>query len=281
MNNNQGEKIKVVPTNGGDKTPSFVVANSADKQNAGLANAQQKQASLDGKRAADYQKGSIGSRSSGSGISSSGGGSSSLGANAQSQRETEALEKKNAQRAMDNAKRDVANVKMAVAKEGIKKMAASKGIPEGVAEKALNSKMGNKLLEQALNKGKPLPLRAAEGANKALNKAGERSMGKDESEKTTEEKSDEREAKETQAGEISFNIPMRVLKWIIIIGPMVTILLFFFILVLAALNDEKSSSMIISGMVSDKEGRQLIKDVAFGTGTNTGRGTSGKTVTNS
>ncbi len=235
MNNQSIPKISN-SGNGGAKTPSLS-ANTGEKNNVKMANInKQKSSTPSGKRAEDYK-------------------------NSLSNNKNEAAKQR-----VNNLKNNMNNLKKFAAKEGIKKAAAAYGVPEPVVGNLLNSKLGDKLIDEALKKGDPAaalePLKkvgkGAIDASKKINDA----FGL-ESEKSSDQKSDEREAEKVNNGEITFEFSGKTIKYLAIIAPVCFALLMFVMIVVVAISDDKASSMILAGLSSDERGAILDQ---FGNG---------------
>ncbi len=225
-------------------------ANQHHNDNANLANANARRSSApSGKRSEDYAK--------------------SLSSNANSKQPVNSVAKEKATALKNN----VQNAKRMVAKEAVKKVAAGYGIPEPVTDKILSTKAGQKALDTALERGNmAAPLSAIkDGAKlgKQVTDAAKNKLDKfadkhgnigDESE-TAKEKDDKRKADDIESGEIKFEFNLQTLKLLVILTPILSFLLFFMVVVVGSLNDEKSSSMIVAGMVSDSDGKDLIEEV--------------------
>lgn len=247
MNNNQN--LNTGAKHNGEGQPSSLSAvTRPDRNNEQLAQISDRRSGApSGRRAEDYNHGkSLGA---------------SHGNNTNANQTPAGLEN---QRAINqqNAQRKMANLKQVAAQEMIKKYAAAHGVPEGVTQAAMESKAGQKVLDKALNK-KSLGQKAMEGL---LNRGGDtNSANKDESEKTLDEKSDDKEAKKRENGDINFEFSLKTIKWLIILTPVITSVMVFMLLIMAALNDEKTSSMVLAGMVA-KEKAEEIKDEITGQG---------------
>lgn len=257
MNNNSTGSFNGVPNivskNNGEGNPSSLSAvtavNRADNKNEQMANLQNQKASTpQGRRASDYNAGKgLGDPKSGSSSSLK---SDNNGANSNNVKRQQSMNQA-------NAKQNINNLKMAAAKELIKKYAAAHGIPEAVSEKVLSSKAGQKALDKGMkNAENDLP----------FSKTPFGKSNKADSEKSIDEKSDEKEQKKISSGEINFEFSLKTIKWLVILTPVLSVVVFFLLIVVSALNDEKVSSMVIAGMVSESDGKNLISEVQTGQG---------------
>ena len=244
MNNNQGN-TNMAGHNGEGNSSSLSAVRGNNHSTSDLANIGARRASTPhGMRAEDYKRSNVQALDDAK--------NKGLAQNERSAAEAASIN-------AANAKRKIANLKMAAAQEIIKKYAAVHGVPEGVTQKAMDSKAGQVLMNKALNK-KSLGKKAIDSI---MNRGGgdtDKSK-KDESEKTLDEKSDEQEQKRLQDGEINFALPLKAIKWLVILTPVITSVLMFMLIIVTALNDEKVSSMVIAGMVAKEKGEELIRDV--------------------
>ena len=267
MNNNSTNRnSNITNVNNGEGNPSSLSAvtavSRADNKNEQMANLQgKKSASPQGRRASDYNIG----KGLGDPKNSS---SSSLKSDNNSDNSNNVKRQQTMNQA--NAKQNINNLKMAAAKELIKKYAAAHGIPEAASEKVLSSKAGQKALEKGINNTEK---------NMSPGKGLFNKSEKPDSEKSIDEKSDEKEQKKISSGEINFEFSLKTIKWLVILTPVLSVVVFFLLIVVSALNDEKVSSMVIAGMVSDSDGKNLISEVQTGQGsgvssTAVGRGNS-------
>lgn len=226
----------------------FITAvNRADNKNEQMANLQNQKASApQGRRASDYNAGKgLGSpkNSSNDSLKSGRDGSKTLGNNSSSN------SKNNSKMA-----RSLHQAKMMIAKEGLKAAGTSVGIPAPVTEKVLETKKGQQLLDKAVS-------------GKSPNPSDLKKMAKPSSEKSIDEKSDEKEQEKISSGEINFEFSLKTIKWLVILTPVLSIVVFFLLIVVSALNDEKVSSMVIVSMASESDGKKLISEA-------TGQGSS-------
>lgn len=252
MNGNQN--LNVNNMNNGEVTPSSLSSvNNGNQSNEQLARInQQKNVTPSGKRAEDYAKTSgLGNRKG-----------EALGTVNNKATANGSLNGKQTIN-NENARRNMANLKMAAAQELIKKYAAAHGVPEGVTQKAMDTDIGQKTLDNFANK-KGLGRRAIDGL---FNRGDvENRDNKDESEKSVDQKSDEREAKKRQAGEISFELSLKTIKWLVIITPIITCIFIFVIAVAGAISDEKTSSMVLAGMTAQSHYQQEYGNYGVGSG---------------
>lgn len=170
-------------------------------------------------------------------------------------------------------KNNVQNAKRQIAKEGLKKAGAAYGIPEPVTDKVLSTKKGQQVLDRALEAGSmssPLGMlknaagvgkQAVDGAKNGIDKLADKHGNIGDEKETAEQKDEKRKASDIESGEIRFEFNFKTLKLLLILTPIFSFLLFFMVIVVGALNDEKSSSMIVAGVVSEDDGKELIKEV--------------------
>lgn len=243
MNNNQGN-TNMARHNGEGNSSSLSAVRGNNHSTSDLANIGARRASTPhGMRAEDYKRSNVQALDDAK--------NKGLAQNERSAAETASIN-------AANAKRKIANLKMAAAQEIIKKYAAAHGVPEGVTQKAMDSKAGQKIMDKALNK-KSLGRRAFD----KIMSRGDDKPDKPDSEKTVDEKSRDEEQKRLQDGEINFALPLKVIKWLVIITPMISLVLFFLLIIVSALNDEKASSMILAGMASSSK-KELLSEVGRG-----------------
>ncbi len=165
------------------------------------------------------------------------------------------------------ARQNLANLRLAGARELIKNYIQNHEMPgksgqsdavESASQGLLNGKkkkgLGQRIFDRATNGS----------SDKA-------SDNKDESEKTIDEKSAEKEQKKIEQGEINFELSLKTIKWLVILTPILTAVLFFVLIVVASLDDEKTSSMVIAGMVAKEEGKKIISEVQSGQGDSLGQ----------
>ena len=264
--------------NGGVKTPPLSAINNDQKQ-ASLGQVQQRQqATPSGMRAEDYKRSSV---SRGGGLSGKNTEDISSGSTSRtSDTSTSSRTENEAQKA--NRRRQVESVKMMAAREGVKKVLAAEGVPEPVTDKFLQTKAGQKALKNMMDGNHPMQpgaIKALKAANKAKDNLANRFKDKPDSEKTLEEKSDEEEERKLHSGDLSFSIPPKVIKWLVLIAPACIIILFFVVIVLGEIAEEKTSSMIL-GELSATEKKEIVEDLVgqgsgqTGTGLFTGKGTN-------
>lgn len=276
MNENQngGRTPKFIinsGNNGEAKTSSLSGVNTINSSNSNLGQAQQhhndnsnlaetnarRSSAPSGMRSEDYAKSLSSSRNSSS------------------------SEKNVASDRANNLRNNVQNAKRTMAKEAIKKAAAGYGIPEPVTDKALSTRKGQQVLDRAIEagsmtsplkmlKGAGLGNPATDAAKNKFDKFADKHGNIGDEQETAKEKDEKRKASDIESGEMKFEFNLQTLKLIVILTPILSFLLFFMVIVVGSLNDEKSSSMIVAGMVSDDDGKELIKDVQNQAQTGTG-----------
>lgn len=154
-----------------------------------------------------------------------------------------------------NARNNINNMKMKAAHDFIKKnrqpvseygdRSASSDLTHAVMDRVLNKKsVARRVFDNVMSRGD-------DGVDKSK---------KPDYEKTIDEKSDEREQKKLQSGEINFELSLKTIKWLVILTPIFTSLLVIVTIVVAAINDDKTSSMILAGLVTTSEGRDYVKN---------------------
>ena len=273
MPNNGGAQTPYNANKGGAQTPSLSAVNS-DKASEQLGNVKTRQAATpSGKRAEDYKRENISSGglkdALGLSKSSKGGSQSSsqasIDANGTSNSVSGNQRAGNVEQNIErNRKNRINEAKVRLAKEAVKKYAAAHGVPEGVAEKALNSKTMNDALAKKLNR-KGLGARALDALNNRAGKSMD-SANKPDSEKTSEEKGEEEERRKISNGEINFSVPPKIIKLLIIVAPACFLVLFTIVIILVLIDDTKTSSMIL-GELSASEKIELAEQVtSLGTG---------------
>ncbi len=156
-------------------------------------------------------------------------------------------------------------LKSKVASKGLQAM----GVPRGVSDKIVNSKLGKKALDMAMTKH---PALAA--ANKALKNA-----GKSEEEKDAEEREEEQQEKEKRTGFISLRLPLKVkLILFLAIIPSFSFLILFLSVIVASVGD-KNGFQIFFGVLQNTDVRtaneiRKLHDDVTGNGDDVGMGNS-------
>ncbi len=139
--------------------------------------------------------------------------------------------------------------KKQMAREGIKTAGQGIGIPKALTERALRTKPGDQLVEKVVS-GNADPKNAAKDMLKG---------GKPDSEKTLEQKSDEKQKREIHSGEMSAGFSMKTIKKIAIFTPAISLIFIFFILLIACIVHEKSASIVLGNLVSESEGQDIYE----------------------
>lgn len=146
----------------------------------------------------------------------------------------------------------VHQAKMMIAKEGLKAIGQKYGIPTSVTEKVLNSPKGQQMLNHAVSNS-TLPT----GNN--LKK-----LVKPKSEKSLNEKSDDREEEKRQDGIIDFELSAKTIKRLAIMVPIFTTVLFVILIPFIDIMENKSSSTVLAGMAS--EDSEALEEYVVGKG---------------
>ena len=251
----QGGMGGKIPIGQGGSSPNMKISSSAPKNNKISAN--QTRANQESLAKANANKDKLTKRApegkSASGLNSNSNQSGNGTSSSYNKRST--TNNKNNQQ---NQLTQYQKIKRKAAEEAIKYALAAEGVPTQATEKFLKTKPGQKMLDQVAMKKNPNILDAPKKIAK---------LAKNQSEKTLDEKSDEKTELDNQNGEISFEFSLKTIKWILIITPVMAVLIFFLLSIVVALNDEKASSMILAGMVSDDESSTIINEARSDTGT--------------
>ena len=234
--------------------------------------------STSGLALAEGNKGRLGSRapSKSSGLeksdnSSSGGGSSSSSISGSSSSTSKSSD---SQRISDaSSRRNNDNFKKRALETAANKYLSTK-VPPALAKRIVGSKVAQTALDKVSNNKKKT------GGLKNL-ELGKADKTKDiDAKSESSKKSDEEEQEKIRNGEISAEIPKKILKFLVIVGPIVSLVILFTVIVVSILSDDASSRMIISEIASKSDKSELkeitkslgkgsdAKELALGKGDN-------------